>query len=65
MSKVLKIVVYIVVISLLIYLLAMLFIKVKENLLPYDPKVDVLKKKLALVHPKATKISFYKKIIHN
>lgn len=59
MSKVLKIVVYIVVISLVIYLLAMLFIKVKENLLPYDPKVDVLKKKLALVHKKATKITFY------
>lgn len=32
---------------------------IKEQLLPYDPKVDELKRKLALVDKKALKIHFY------
>ena len=34
-------------------------VKIKENLLPYDPKIDDLKRKLLLVHPKANSIVFY------
>ena len=59
MNKTFRIVVYIVAIGLLIYLLTMLFIKVKENLLPYDPKVDELRRRLALVHPKAKSLKFF------
>jgi hypothetical protein len=33
--------------------------KVKENLLPYDPKIDELRRKLLMVHPKAHSIKFY------
>jgi len=32
---------------------------VKEKLLPYDPKIDELKNKLALVHPESQKLTFY------
>tara|TARA_Y100000114_G_C11595562_1_gene247862 strand:+ start:92 stop:550 length:459 start_codon:yes stop_codon:yes gene_type:complete len=31
----------------------------KENLLPYDPKIDELKTKLTLVHPESKKLKFY------
>ena len=32
---------------------------VRENLLPYDPKIDDLKRRLALVHPKSKTLQFY------
>ena len=59
MSIVVKISVYVLVLGLIVYLITMIFMKVKENLLPYDPKVDELKRKLALVHPKSKKLQFY------
>ena len=59
MNKTLKTIVYIVAIGLLIYLVSMLFMKIKENLLAYDPKVDDLKRRLALVHPKARGLKFF------
>ncbi len=41
-------------------LLLMLFINtIRENLLPYDPKIDDLKRRLALVHPETKKLQFY------
>jgi hypothetical protein len=33
--------------------------KIKENLLPYDPKIDELKRKLLMVHSQASSIKFY------
>lgn len=42
-----------------IALLVFVGFKIKENLLPYDPKIDDLKRKLLLVHPKANSIEFY------
>lgn len=33
--------------------------KIKETLLPYDPKIDELKRKLLLVHPRTSEIKFY------
>tara|TARA_B100001094_G_C17883482_1_gene648025 strand:- start:137 stop:598 length:462 start_codon:yes stop_codon:yes gene_type:complete len=59
MSIVVKISVYVLVLGLIVYLVTMIFMKVKENLLPYDPKVDELKRKLALVHPKSKQLQFY------
>ena len=59
MSIVVKIGVYVLVLGLIVYLVTMIFMKVKENLLPYDPKVDELKRKLALVHPKSKQLQFY------
>ena len=32
---------------------------IRENLLPYDPKIDDLKRRLALVHPQTNKLQFY------
>lgn len=32
---------------------------IKENLLPYDPKIDDLKRRLLLVHSKASSLQFY------
>jgi hypothetical protein len=59
MNKSIKISLYVVISGIVIFLITMLFIKIKENLLPYDPKVDELKRKLALVHPKAKQLQFY------
>jgi hypothetical protein len=32
---------------------------IKENLLPYDPKIDDLRRRLLLVHDKASSLQFY------
>ena len=48
--------------SMIVIVVIILFLvikKVKENLLPYDPKIDDLKRKLLMVHPKASQIKFY------
>ena len=43
----------------MVIILFLVIKKVKENLLPYDPKIDDLKRKLLMVHPKASQIKFY------
>ena len=49
------------VISLIVLVGAIVYatVFVKEKLLPYDPKIDELKNKLALVHPESQKLTFY------
>tara|TARA_Y100001937_G_C6977516_1_gene266176 strand:- start:145 stop:603 length:459 start_codon:yes stop_codon:yes gene_type:complete len=46
------------VIGAIIGLIVFLNINYRENLLPYDPKIDELKKKLTLVHPESKKLQF-------
>ena len=48
--------------SIIVIVIIVLFFvikKVKENLFPYDPKIDDLRRKLLMVHPKANQIKFY------
>ena len=51
----------IIILSLLLLVVTiMYFIRYfRENLLPYDPKIDELKNKLSLVHPESKKLTFY------
>ena len=46
-------------ISILVGIIVVSTTVLKENLLPYDPKIDELKNKLALVHPESKKLKFY------
>ena len=59
MNKASTIIVYSLSIIVVLYVIKTLYENIKENLLPYDPKVDDLKRRLELVHEKAKMIDFF------
>ena len=59
MNKVSTTIVYSLCAIAVIFIIKTLYDNIKENLLPYDPKVDELKRKLELVHEKAKLITFF------
>ena len=54
-----KIGLYVVLFLLVVVLIIYATINIRERLLPYDPKIDELKNKLALVHPESKKLQFF------
>ena len=59
MNEVTKTIVYCVSVLIVLFVLKTLIENIKENLLPYDPKVDELKRKLLLVSDRANEIQFF------
>jgi hypothetical protein len=42
-----------------VYIIYLISCKIKEGLLAYDPKVDDIKRRLALVHKKASELKYF------